>query len=83
MLEKVRMSRTGKTGADRRMCSCLHFLTGPGECSFVIMDTREKRSLAAAAYNERRAQCAETLSLMARHRQIPNLCQASLEDVQR
>jgi galactokinase len=54
-----------------------------GEYSFVIMDSRKERSLAASAYNQRRAQCAAALNLIAKHKQISNLCQASLEDVLR
>lgn len=54
-----------------------------GEYSFVIMDSRKERSLAASAYNERRAECATALSLIAKHREISNLCQSSFEDVRR
>jgi galactokinase len=54
-----------------------------GDYRFVIMDSRKERSLAASAYNERRAQCTAALSLIAKHRRIANLCQASLEDVRR
>jgi len=60
-----------------------HVPLNTGEYSFVIMDSRNERSLAASAYNERRAQCAAALNLIAKHRRIPNLCQASLEDVRR
>lgn len=54
-----------------------------GEYSFVIMDSREERSLAASAYNVRRAQCTAALSLIAKHTEISHLCQVSLEDIQR
>jgi galactokinase len=51
-----------------------------GEYSFVIMDSREERSLAASAYNVRRAQCTAALSLIAKHTEISHLCQVSLEE---
>lgn len=51
----------------------------------VIMNTNKKRELAESKYNERRQQCEEALDCINKNKseKINNLCQASLEDIQK
>ena len=50
--------------------------------SLIIMNTNKKRELAASKYNERRAECEQALAMIKKHKNIKNLCEASLEDVE-
>ncbi|MGI6642922.1 MAG: galactokinase [Bacillota bacterium] len=54
-----------------------------GNYSLVIINTGKKRALGESRYNERRAECQEALKIIQRHRDVPNLCQATLEDANR
>jgi galactokinase len=51
------------------------------EYTLVIMNTNKKRELADSKYNERRSQCEEALSIINEHERIDNLCQATLEQI--
>lgn len=52
-----------------------------GDYSLVIMNTHKKRELADSKYNQRRDECDQVLNIVRRHRQVANLCQVSLEEV--
>jgi len=60
-----------------------HVSLNTGGYSFVIMDSRKGRSLASSAYNERREACDVALRLIRKHKDIANLCRATLDDILR
>ncbi|HEX8545842.1 MAG TPA: galactokinase [Cytophagaceae bacterium] len=65
-------------------CETLDFTLVPfdlGEYSLVIMNTNKKRELADSKYNERRAECDEVLVILNKENQYLNLCDASIEQV--
>lgn len=53
--------------------------------SLVIMNTNKKRELADSKYNERRSECEEALRLINSFgdKKLNNLCEATLEDIQK
>ncbi len=48
----------------------------------VILNTNKKRELAESKYNERRNECEQALAMIQKHKNISNLCQATLDDVE-
>ncbi|WP_371368411.1 Galactokinase [Sporomusa rhizae] len=52
------------------------------EHSMVIMNTNKKRELAESKYNERHSECEQALAILKRHRDLENLCQATLPEVE-
>lgn len=52
------------------------------EHRIVIMNTNKKRELAESKYNERRSECEQALAILNRHRDLENLCQATLSEVE-
>lgn len=52
-----------------------------GEYRLVIMDTGKSRDLGTSAYKERQDECRLALEMVRRHRDVDNLCGATLEDV--
>ena len=48
----------------------------------VILNTNKKRELAESKYNERRNECEQALAIIQKHKNISNLCQATLDDVE-
>lgn len=66
-------------------CETLHYQYTPfslGKYSLVIMNTNKKRELAESKYNQRRKECEAALAMIREQRQVANLCQASLADVE-
>jgi galactokinase len=66
-------------------CSSLKYKYIPaklGDSRMVIMDTGKRRRLEESEFNERRRQCEQALSVIRLHKDIPNLCSATLEDVE-
>lgn len=53
------------------------------EHSLVIMNTSKKRELTESKYNERRSECDKALEIIRKHRWIDNLCQATLDEVEK
>ncbi len=51
-----------------------------GDYRLVIINTGKRRALGESKYNERRAQCQAALRIIRQHRDVPNLCQATMED---
>jgi galactokinase len=65
-------------------CATLHCREIPvetGRHALVIIDSRAPRTLAASAYNQRRAECEEALALIRHQRDVPHLTGASQEDI--
>lgn len=54
-----------------------------GEYSLVIMNTNKKRELAESKYNQRRSECEAALAMIRHQHPITNLCQASVEDIEK
>lgn len=52
-----------------------------GSFSLVLMNTQKRRELAESKYNQRRAECDQALSILNQHYALPNLCQATLDQV--
>ncbi|MDF2633391.1 MAG: Galactokinase [Pelosinus sp.] len=65
-------------------CDTLQYKYTPfalGEYSLVIMNTNKKRELAESKYNQRRGECEAVLDIINQHRQVTNLCQVSLLEI--
>jgi galactokinase len=52
------------------------------EYRLVVIDSKKERTLAGSKYNERRIECERSVDLIRRERQIENLCQATLAEVE-
>ena len=52
-----------------------------GQFRLVIMDTGKRRRLEDSKFNRRRAECDGALEMIRRHTEVPNLCAATLDDV--
>ena len=51
--------------------------------SLIVINTNKRRELADSKYNERRSECEKALALIQKHREIQNLCDAELSDVEK
>lgn len=50
--------------------------------SIVIMNTNKRRGLADSKYNERRAQCEQALELIKHHKDVNELCDLTIEELE-
>jgi galactokinase len=65
-------------------CDTLHYSYVPldlGDYSLVILNTNKKRELAESKYNERKNECDLILNTLNKYIQVPTLCSANLEQV--
>ncbi|MGE5579587.1 MAG: galactokinase [Bacillota bacterium] len=65
-------------------CSTLEHTYVPAKLSgfrLVIMDTGKRRRLDESKFNRRRAECQSALAEIRKHRDIPDLCAATLQEV--
>ncbi|SHF25672.1 galactokinase [Caloramator proteoclasticus] len=65
-------------------CSNLYYEYVPfnlKDSSLVIMNTNKRRELSESKYNERRAECDKALDIIKAHKEIENLCQAEIKDL--
>lgn len=65
-------------------CETLHFKYIPFEMqkyALIVMNTNKRRELADSKYNERRSECDQVLALLNKNNSYKNLCEASLEEV--
>lgn len=65
-------------------CSTLYYEYVPfnlKDSSLVIMNTNKRRELSESKYNERRRECDKALEVIRCHKEIENLCQAEIEDL--
>lgn len=53
-----------------------------GQYSLLIINTNKARTLAQSAYNQRRETCEQALQIIAQHKQIDTLVNATLDDLQ-
>lgn len=51
--------------------------------SLVIINTNKKRELTDSKYNERRRECEQAVAIISQHRPLNNLCQATLDEVEK
>ncbi len=52
-----------------------------GEFRLLILDTGKRRRLEDSKFNRRRAECGSALEMIRRFKDVPNLCAATLQDV--
>ncbi|CDF58802.1 galactokinase [Thermobrachium celere] len=65
-------------------CASLYYEYVPfdlKDASLVIMNTNKRRELSESKYNERRAECDKALEIIRTHREVENLCQADVKDL--
>jgi galactokinase len=66
-------------------CASLNYEYIPvelGDFRLAIMDTGKRRRLEASQFNLRREECGEALAAIRLHKTVPNLCSATLADVE-